>query len=662
MRTALMLLVSSLPGVALARVSFTSPPTATTVDGKVEIAFTVSEATDVEVAVLDATGKVIRHLAAGVVGKPEAAPPLKPNSLNQRLIWNRTNDAGEPIDGKISIRVRAGMTAKFSRIIGGSPYRGILTSQPYRGSVQGLAVDAKGTLYVKMMSAVRSHGNSGLWPWQLRRFTPEGEYVKTLLPYPPSTDPAKTTGWQLIDTADGRLTPVQQNSLYPVLSILGSAIHHRVTAAGEVVWIDSRRRLLHFFKVDGSNEIRTIRMWPKAAKLKSPGWLNFEIAFSPQGRYVYYSNAAGTVYDGKKPEDIDPKWPNGRVYRHDLKNPETAPEPFFTLTLPDWNKKKYWMPSAWDKRTAAAGIDVDPQGNVYVGDLVNQEIVVVNPAGKLIETIQVPWPDRVQVHPATGDLYVVSRKVSRGFRPPDKLLKIVRKDDKAEIVATLRMKARGNLEICLDPRDETPILWAVGPGGLPGGEAVFKIEDRGDELVIVKNIFDRDADALGFAGNIRVDAEADLVYITDTRGTMFRYDGATGKGGRIKVAASDLAIGPGGRIFRIRGWNSTIGRYTRDLKPDPIVEKKHEFGYFYGRAGRGCSVGGLHVDSAGRIFVLQEGGGMFVKAYEPDGSLVDSPMKRTAKPEGEIGEVMHRFCKPMQKGLVFGGGISIGGG
>ena len=56
------------------------------------------------------------------------------------------------------------MAVKFGRTIGGSPYTGAVVGMPYRAPVNGLAVDQEGNLYVKMMSDVRSHGNTGLWP------------------------------------------------------------------------------------------------------------------------------------------------------------------------------------------------------------------------------------------------------------------------------------------------------------------------------------------------------------------------------------------------------------------------------------------------------------------------------------------------------------------
>ena len=69
-----------------------APPTAECAGDRVSVSFTVSEATDVEVAVLDAKGHVVRHLAAGVLGgKNPPPPPLKPG-LAQALVWDGKDD------------------------------------------------------------------------------------------------------------------------------------------------------------------------------------------------------------------------------------------------------------------------------------------------------------------------------------------------------------------------------------------------------------------------------------------------------------------------------------------------------------------------------------------------------------------------------------------
>jgi hypothetical protein len=58
--------------------AFTTRPTATSAADKTTISFAISGPTDVEVSVLNAKGKVVRHLAAGMLGAETPPPdPLK---------------------------------------------------------------------------------------------------------------------------------------------------------------------------------------------------------------------------------------------------------------------------------------------------------------------------------------------------------------------------------------------------------------------------------------------------------------------------------------------------------------------------------------------------------------------------------------------------------
>jgi DNA-binding beta-propeller fold protein YncE len=627
-------------------VTFSTKPSASREGEKVRISFAVSAGTDVEVAVLDAGGGVVRHLAAGVLGaKTPPPPPLAPG-LSQSLQWDLKDDLGKPAaGGPFKVRVRAGMGVEFGRMIGASPYTGGVVGMPYRAPVNGLVCDVEGRLYVKMMSSIGSHGNSGLWPWHVRRFDRKAEYQKTILPYPPSTPPEKASGMTLLTTPDGLFTPANQNSLYGVLYVFANEIANRLLD-GQMVFVHSEARQLKLFKLDGSNALRVVDMFPKSTKVNCARWLDIQVAFSPDGKYAYYSNLAGTPYDGKKPEDIDANWPQGRVYRHDLFAPEAGAKKFFDLTLPDFATTKYWMPSAWDKKTAAAGIDVDAKGNVLVCDLVNGAVVEISPEGKKLSSTKVPWPDKVMVNRRTGDLYVISRKVSRGGLPAAKLHKISGRGDAARTVAELQLKGLVGAACALDETAVPPVIWLAGTvsgAAKGGGDQLVRVEDRGAQLAVAgEGFLNRDKSAIKFVGYADVDAETDLIYVTKSGGTVWRFDGQTGEGGPLKITAVDLAVGPGGHVYTwgVDGrYQGPVARFDRDLKPAPAPGMTgHTYGELYGRAGRGSSVCGMDVDRLGRVYATWGSNSCHVRVYGLDGKLADFPQKRKLKDKkkGEI--------------------------
>ena len=130
-------LVLILQPVSLA-VEFAASPNLSRRGDEVVVTFTLDKRADVEVAVLDTTNRVVRHLAAGMLGADTVPPRPLQCGLSQTLVWDGKDDAGKPIRrGPFRIRVRAGMTPTFGRMIGGSPYTGGVTSMPYRAPVNG---------------------------------------------------------------------------------------------------------------------------------------------------------------------------------------------------------------------------------------------------------------------------------------------------------------------------------------------------------------------------------------------------------------------------------------------------------------------------------------------------------------------------------------------
>lgn len=624
---------------ATAKVEFAKAPQVAQAGDVTTVSFAVSEATDVEVAVLDAQGRVARHLAAGVLGGKNPPPPPLAPGLEQKLTWDGKDDAGKAAGGgPFQMRVRVGTSVRFGRMIGGSPTTGTVATMPYRAPVNGLVVEPNGGLLVLMMSAIGSHGNSGMWPWHLRRFDRDGNYLRTLLPYPPSTDPARASGYQLLPT-EKRFTPANQTSLYPVFSVLGNEIVGRLTE-GQVVFVHTEGRKLNFLAVDGSNRLRTVPIWSEKTKINLPAWLDIQVALSPDGKTAYYANVAGIPYDGKKPGDVDPKWPQGRLYRQDLTKADCEPVPFIDLELPDFEKEPYWMPSAWDKKSATAGIDTDAQGNVLVCDLVNQQIVEIRPDGQRLSATKIAWPDKVMVSRKTGDLYVISRKVSRGATMPGTLSKITGRGEKAKVVAELALPGAVGGGFTIDESGKAPVLWLAGDA--KGVGTLLRVEDQGAKLAVTGDKFlNRDDRAIAFVGYMDVDREADLVYVTKSGGTVWRYQGTTGEGGPLDLKAVDLAIGPGGDIYTwgtSGSYDGPIARFTRDLKPSPLAGGKATYGHVYGRAGRGASVCGMDVDAQGRVYATFGTNECHVRVYDAKGELVDFPRKQKIN-ESEKAEV-----------------------
>ena len=79
--------------VVFSAADFVGAPTAVSEGPNVRIDFTVSEATDVTVGIIDSGDTLVRHLVSGKLGST-APSPFTPGSLTQSILWDRTDDAG----------------------------------------------------------------------------------------------------------------------------------------------------------------------------------------------------------------------------------------------------------------------------------------------------------------------------------------------------------------------------------------------------------------------------------------------------------------------------------------------------------------------------------------------------------------------------------------
>jgi hypothetical protein len=194
---------------------------------------------------------------------------------------------------------------------------------------------------------------------------------------------------------------------------------------------------------------------------------------------------------------------------------------------------------------------------------------------------------------------------------------------------------------------------------------VIRVEDRGAALAQAgENLINTDKNAITFVCYGDVDAEAELVYITDGAARIFRYNGETGEGGPIGISATDLAVGPGGMIY-CWGTGSYAGpvvRYTRELKPAPVAATgKNSYGLLFGHFGRGNSAMGLDIDRRGWVYATSTGNKSerIVRVYDADGNIVPFERKVKTLPESgeQIPEVPVLVCGAGQ----YGGSIRVDG-
>ncbi|HUT33133.1 MAG TPA: hypothetical protein VNE39_06630 [Planctomycetota bacterium] len=598
------------------QVEFATRPTAKAAGDKVEVAFAVSAPTDVEVAILDAKGNVVRHLAAGVLGGKKPPPEPLRAGLSQSLAWDRKDDFGKAVAadaGPFTARVRAGMGVKFGRLVGEDPYT--------FGLINSIVTDEEGNLY-----ATACAGDCNQYAPTLRVFSPEGKYLRTLIPFPADLKPEAVANLASWHEARKSFIPRNFQSGNPITYPIEIGPHGLklvgVTKKGGIV-LSSGTNLLRLGP-DGGNLQGPTPMWSKAAGLKNPSWNTPQLAVSPDGRCVYYSNVAGTKYQPKTFADTDPKWPQGRIYRQDAATPGD-PERFYDLELPDWEQARYWLPDAWNKRTAAYGITTDAKGHLFVCDLVNQEIVEIGPDGRKVSASKVPWPERVHVA-GNGDFYVICRldKPKDGF-VGKKLVKVTGRGDAAKIAAEMPLKGRLGETSALGAIGGKPVLW------IAGGETMICVQDTGAAFEPVETALKPRPDAQLDWSRLAVDPERDEIYANNGTSLLFRYDGRTGQGGLLRKGGKpfycvDMAVGYDGSLC-LRTGNSFAGpleRYTRDLEPLPFPTGSHLLYDIYSRMGIGFCDKGVGAGPKGESYTSYMYGWnkYFVAGFGGDGKAI----------------------------------------
>jgi len=393
--------------------AFTSKPTVKLVQkDRYEIAFAVKGMCDVTVGIVDGEGKVVRHVASGVLGK-NAPPPFQKDSLSQKVYWNGKEDLGTYVKEpeKLKVRVMLGLKPEFDKCLGGvSP-----GNLPGR-YVFGLAVDPGGVLVVTKGGRGRIH---------IRRFDHDAKYVCSILPPPANMPEEKLGGMGYIEYEKGRRAVHSPDVLQTVsdhgnylqsgcTEIRPAVVGDRIYFASSAFRCPSR---LFYIHTDGSTSLKGIRGRGTEEKPFCRWKPHYTPRFapSPDGKWLYMINNI----PGKGPK----AQPWHMVLRCSTDGKDSA-EPFIgTPGKPGRDDTSL----NW-----ASSVDCDGAGRIYVADRNNNRMQIFSPEGKCLKTVKVDRPEFVFVDRKRGGIYILHRGKVSG-KSVNRLTKFASFDDPKEV-------------------------------------------------------------------------------------------------------------------------------------------------------------------------------------------------------------------------------------
>ncbi|MCK6474867.1 MAG: SMP-30/gluconolactonase/LRE family protein [Planctomycetes bacterium] len=590
---------------------FASTPKVTRDGDRITIAFETKGFCDATVAIEDAEGRIVRHLASGVLGANAPAPFAK-ESKKQTVVWDGKDDQGRYVDNveALAVRVSLGLDPKTDKDLFRDNYKRFGSGRLLMAACpEGVLVyDVQGSETVRL-------------------YDHDGKYARTCYPFP-SAKVEQVAGLPWFSFPDGARAPRKRAYFLATLlegpqsgnvesSIrINSESSALATGGGRVALAGLRLNRLALDGGSGGAGVHGPYLDILPPREFRPNKIPIAAAFSPDAKTLYLSGYMWMQPRGWAPV-TDACWAHG-VYRMDYEK-DDAPALFLGEdTKPAKDDKHFSHPAA---------LCVDAAGRLYVADYMNDRVQVFSPEGKLLGSVPVEGPAKLAVHHKTGELYVFSWFLSPQFGkefPESRNIKPMLRKFSAfpelkagkQFPLPLQRYATkvawshfigGNYQAVLDSWAEPPVIWMVdGSSPYPvlfaeGPDGLKKTRDFHAEAK--KSGISLDPVALN-RQRLYADHQRGYLYVAEgdcgTNKGFSRLQRIQPESGECKtvdlpLSPEDLAIGPDGFFYLRDG--SVVARYDGRTWREVPFDYGEETAAGFGDGKRAELIGGLVMPS-----------------------------------------------------------------